>query len=189
MLDQITEISEIATIFSTILLVIATLILARASYVVARVQVLPIVIVYYRRATHNEVNIHKHPPIILVIENIGHGFAEIEKIIFKPNPIIKTFPGDEHINDTFLPKTLAPKQREHVRIEISRHYILSTPPSETPSYAKRQIRLAKHFMNTPLTCEISYKPHGLANILKSRIKVKFPLNPIPFTRPYYFNLE
>ena len=182
--DQITEISEIATIFSTILLVIATLILAYVSYTVAVAQAIPIVIVYYRRATHNEVNIHTLPPIILVIENIGHGFAEIEKIVFKPNPIINTFPEDEHINDTFLPKTLAPKQREHVRIEISRRYIPSTPPNNT-----REMRLAKHFMNTPLTCEISYKPHGLANILKPRIKVKFPLNPIPFTRPYHFNLE
>ena len=185
MLDQITEISEIATIFSTILLVIATFVLARASYVVARVQALPIVIVYYRRATYNEVNTHHHPPIILVIENIGHGFAEIEKIVFKPNPIIDTFPEEQHINDTFLPKTLAPKQKEYVRIEISRRYTPSIPQNNT-----REIRLAKHFMNTPLTCEISYKPHGLvANILKPRIKAKFPLNPIPFTRPYHFNLE
>ena len=182
--DQITEINEIATILSTILLVVATLILARASYVVARVQALPIVIVYYRRATFNEVNTHSHPPIILVIENIGHGFAEIEKIVFKPNPIIDTFQENQHINDTFLPKTLAPKQREYVRIDISRYYTPSIPKNNT-----RELRLAKHFMNTPLTCEISYKPYGLANILKSRIKAKFLLNPIPFTRPYYYNLE
>ena len=188
--DQITEISEIATIFSTILLVIATLILAYVSYRVAVAQAVPIVVVYYRRATRNDVNRSITAPLILVIENIGHGFAELENIVFKPNPIIDTFPEDQHINDTFLPKTLAPKQREHVQIEISRYYTPSIPENKSiPENNLRNLRLAKHFMNTPLTCEISYKPHGLTNILKSRIKAKFPLNPIPFTKRYDYNLE